>query len=221
MSKEITKKQEVSIQQLFDDVELQIKKDQLMVFLNQNPPVKWLKKNPYANNSVYVPIDKIEWMLNRFFGGYRVEILREGTMFNSVYVVIRLFYFNPITGKEVFQDGVGAKEVQVKKGSSPSQLENINSGAIERGLPNAESNAIKDAAHKIGRVFGSDLNRKDILPIMPDEKLQDVQREHESTRFKGVIETAESKEFLESQRHELENFPEHEELFNEKIKTFG
>lgn len=218
MSKEIVKKEDVvSVQQLFENVELQIKKDQLMVFLNQQPPKEWLKKNPYANNALYVPIDKIEWMLNRFFGGYRVEILREGTMFNSMYVVIRLFYIDPISGKEVFQDGMGAKEVQTSAGSSPAQLENIKSGAVERGLPNAESNAIKDAAHKIGRVFGSDLNRKDLLPISTNKSLSDVKREKDIERFLAVIKNAKSVDDLTKGNVSIDDFPECLEAYNDRM----
>lgn len=221
MSKSVAKKQEiVTVQHLFENVELQIKKDQLMVFLNQQPPTKWLKTNPFANNSLYIPIDKIEWMLNRFFGGYRVEILREGTMFNSVFVVVRLYYNDPITGKEVYQDGMGAKEVQVDKGSSPSQLEKIKSGAIERGLPNAESNAIKDASHKIGRVFGSDLNRKDLAPISENKDLLAVKHEKESVRFSELIRNAKGLVDLELIADDLEDYPEHKDEFHEKIKSF-
>ena len=211
-----------TIQELYDNTDLAITRDNLNVFLNQNPPQAWLKTNPYANNSLYLPIDKIEWMLTRFFKEWRVEVLREGTMFNTVYVVVRLFYKDPITGKELWQDGVGAKEVQTKKGASAADLSAIISGAIERGLPNAETNAQKDAAHKIGRVFGSDLNRKDVIPFTADEKLQDVKREKEIDRLRRLIEAAEQEQDLVDLAEHVEVMADDElnELFAEKQKSF-
>src|SRR5690606_25892933 len=211
-----------TIQELYDNTDLAITRDNLNVFLNQDPPQSWIKINPYANNSRYLPIDKVEWMLTRFFKEWRVEVLRESTMFNSVYVVVRLFYKDPITGKETWQDGMGAKEVQTKKGASASDLSAIISGAIERGLPNSETNAQKDAAHKIGRVFGSDLNREDIIPFAADEKLQDVKREKDIDRLRRLIEAAEQDQDLVALAEHVEAMADDElsELFAEKQKSF-
>lgn len=63
------------------------------------------------------------------------------------------------------QDGVAAKEMQTaaQSGALKMDFSNINRGAIELAIPNAKSQAIKDAAHHIGRIFGSDLNRKNTL----------------------------------------------------------
>lgn len=212
-----------TIQELYDNTDLAITRDNLNVFLNQDPPKSWLKKNPYANNSLYLPIDKVEWMLTRFFKEWRVEVLREGTMFNTVYVVVRLFYKDPITGVELWQDGVGAKEVQTKKGAPASDLSAIVSGAIERGLPNAETNAQKDAAHKIGRVFGADLNRKDVIPFSADEKLHDVKRQKETDRLKELINRADDKDSLRELKEHIQ-LQDDDELLNKyysKLLTFG
>lgn len=211
-----------TIQELYENTELAITRDNLNVFLNQDPPKSWLKKNPYANNSLYLPIDKVEWMLTRFFKEWRVEVLREGTMFNTVYVVVRLFYKDPITGVELWQDGVGAKEVQTKKGAPASDLSAIVSGAIERGLPNAETNAQKDAAHKIGRVFGADLNRKDVIPFSADEKLYDVKKQKEIDRLIELINRAENESALTDLADHVEAMDDEEltELFAEKQKSF-
>jgi hypothetical protein len=48
---------------------------------------------------------------------------------------------------------------------------NINSGAISIAFPIAETLAVKDAAGKIGKVFGADLNRKDVIEFKPDIEL--------------------------------------------------
>jgi hypothetical protein len=76
---------------------------------------------------------------------------------------IRLHYLNPITGEWSFHDGVGAADIQVKAGSSASELQNINRNATGMALPIAKSYALKDAAHHLGKLFGKDLNRADAV----------------------------------------------------------
>ncbi|GIV35327.1 MAG: hypothetical protein KatS3mg031_2862 [Chitinophagales bacterium] len=62
-------------------------------------------------------------------------------------------------------EGVGAAPVKTAQGSGALDLDKMNSSALMTGFPAAESFAIKDAAEKLGRIFGSDLNRKDVLSL--------------------------------------------------------
>ena len=62
-----------------------------------------------------------------------------------------------------WQDGVGANPLQVNSGKKPMDSDEIKSNAVMLALPIAETNAVKDAADKIGRIFGRDLNRKDTM----------------------------------------------------------
>lgn len=163
-----------TIQELYADTELAVKNDQLSVLLNQNPPDKWVKKHPYIQNYFYLPIDKVEYLLKKIFKKYRIEILREGTAFNGVYVVVRVWYQNMITGDMDYHDGIGAAQLQVKSGTSPADLQNINNGALSMAFPIAKTVAIKDACDHFGRLFGSDLNRKDTVSYSLDEKLQNI-----------------------------------------------
>jgi hypothetical protein len=160
--KTIDKKQLPSLQDLQLNVQEAYKQDQLNLLLNQQPPESWVKIHPFAK-SKYVPIEKVEHLLTRIFGEWRVEILREGQMFNSVYVAVRLHYKNPITGEWQYHDGLGAVGVQTDKGESASNLAAIKQDAIMKALPAAESYAIKDAAEKLGDIFGKNLNRKDAI----------------------------------------------------------
>jgi hypothetical protein len=70
-----------------------------------------------------------------------------------------------------FMDGVGAAELQTKTGASASDLAAINTGAVMMALPMAKSYAIKDAAENLGKLFGRDLNRKDVLAYTTDTNL--------------------------------------------------
>lgn len=145
------------------DVAEAFKNDQLNMLLNQHPPQAWVKQNKFANNSNYLPIDKVEYLLTRIFQRWRVEVIDFKQMFNAVSCHIRLHYLNPITGQWDFHDGVGAADIQVKAGASASDLASINRNATGMALPIAKSMAIKDAADHLGKLFGRDLNRKDTL----------------------------------------------------------
>lgn len=160
-----------TIQDLYVDIEQVKEQDALMVLLNQPPPEKWIKEHPYIKGYRYLPIDKIEFLLKRIFKKYCIEVLREGTSFNGVYVVVRVHYQNPITGQMDFHDGIGATQLQTAKGTSPADLANINNGALAMAYPLAKTVAIKDACDHFGKSFGSDLNRKDTLDYGIDTKL--------------------------------------------------
>jgi hypothetical protein len=147
------------------------RQEALTVLLNNDPPKTWIKEHPYIKGWMYVPIDKVELMLDRIFKKYNIEILREGVAFNACFVVVRVHYFNPAIGAMMYHDGIGACELQTKKGASPADLNNINRGAVSMAFPIAKSLAVKDATDHLGRVFGRDLNRKDIAPFKPNEEL--------------------------------------------------
>ncbi len=131
----------------------------LQVLLNQPPPEVWVKRNPYAGNTAYLPIDKIEYLLTRLYTTWHVEVLSYSLIANSCAVHIRLHYRCPITGNMLTQDGVGAAPIQVNEGASPMSPGAMKAHGVQMALPSAETFAIKDAAEKIGRIFGRDLNR--------------------------------------------------------------
>jgi hypothetical protein len=155
-----------------DNIELAFKQDQFNQLVNVEPKKDWIKTNKYANNSKYIPIGIVETLLQKLFKQHRVEVIREGVMFNSVYVTVRLHYLNLINNEWTYHDGVGAVQLQTKSGSSPAELQNINNNAVMMALPMAKSYAIKDAAEHIGAIFGRDLNRKDVLELTPDNSIQ-------------------------------------------------
>jgi hypothetical protein len=155
------------------------KNDQLKTLLNQLPHKAWVKTNKFANNSEYLPIDKVEFLLDRIFKEWQVEVKETKQLFNSVQVTIRLHYKNPVNGVWYYHDGVAAKELQTQKGTGPllPDFSNINAGAIEMAAPIAKSRAIKDAADHLGKLFGRDLNRKETVEYTADESLRARQDE--------------------------------------------
>lgn len=138
-------------------------KDKFLEFINSPPPPQFVKEHPMIAGVKFIPIDKIELMLDKIFQVWRVEILDSGQLLNSIYVTVRLHYKHPVTGEMEKQDGIGAMAIQTDKGKNASELQWIKSDAIMKGLPAAKSYAIKDAAEHIGKLFGRDLNRKDTM----------------------------------------------------------
>ncbi len=163
---EIPKKQLPTLQELHHDIEQAFKNDQLNTLLNQPVPERWIKEHPVAKNVRYLPIDKVEFMLKRIFQEYKIEVLGYSQIFNSVACHVRLHYLNPLTGVWSFHDGLGAVGVQTEAGASAADMLKIKSDAVMKALPAAESYAIKDAAEKLGTIFGADLNRKDTIAFM-------------------------------------------------------
>jgi hypothetical protein len=158
-----------------DNIEIAFKNDQFNLLMNQAPNPAWIKENKFAGNSKYIPIGIVETLLQKIFKNYRVEILREGVMFNAVYIAIRLHYINLITNEWTFHDGIGGVQLQTKQGTSPADLLNINNNAVMMALPMAKSYAIKDACEHIGKLFGRDLNRKDVLEFSTDKNISITQ----------------------------------------------
>ena len=171
------------LKDLVSDVAIYEKTDELNFLLNQEPPAKWVKEHPFVRGHKYIPIDKVEFLLRKIFKKYRIEILREGTSFNGVYVCVRVHYLNPVSGEWDFHDGIGAIHLQVKKGSSPSDLANINNGALSMAYPLAKTLAIKDACDMFGKLFGSDLNRRDSLPASMDVKKKTNEEKEEEIKL--------------------------------------
>ena len=143
------------------DIDSYIEQGELKGILNQEPAKSWVKDHPFAKGVRYLPIDKVETMLDMIFQQWRVEVLNISQLAQSICCTVRLHYLNPITKKWSFHDGVGAVPLKTDKGFAASDLAHIKSDAVSTGAPAAKSFAIKDAAEHLGKLFGRDLNRHD------------------------------------------------------------
>jgi len=140
-------------------------KDKFRQYLNQAPAKSWIKEHPFAKDVDYLPIDKVEALLDAIFQDWKVEIKGVAQIAQSICVTVRLHYRHPLTGEWLFHDGVGATPLKTDKGYSAADLAHIKSDAVATGAPAAKAFAIKDAADHIGKIFGRDLNRKDTISL--------------------------------------------------------
>jgi hypothetical protein len=164
-----------TLQDLRSDIELKADQNALNVLLNAEPPKEWIKEHPMFKKVRYLPIERVEYLLTRIFLKWNVEVKAVQVIANSVVTTIRLYYQDPMSDQMLWQDGIGAAPLQTDKGAGAVDFNAIKSDAVMKAAPAAESYAVKDAAEKIGKLFGKDLNRAD--KIMYDSLLDLVQKE--------------------------------------------
>jgi hypothetical protein len=164
-----------TLQDLRSDIELKADQNALNVLLNAEPPKEWIKEHPMFKKVRYLPIERVEYLLTRIFLKWNVEVKAVQVIANSIVTTIRLYYQDPMSDQMLWQDGIGAAPLQTDKGAGAVDFNAIKSDAVMKAAPAAESYAIKDAAEKIGKLFGKDLNRAD--KIMYDSLLDLVQKE--------------------------------------------
>lgn len=182
------KKQLPKLAELYsENLERFTRSDALNFLCSQEPKKEWVKKHPYIKDHNYIPIGVVETLLLKIFKEIKIEVLQVGTMFNAVYCHVRLHYLDMTTGEWRFHDGVGACQLQTKQGSSPADLQNINNGAVTMALPIAKSFAIKDAAEHIGKLFGRDLNRKDVMEYVPEKSLN-IDKRNDDVEYTRTVE---------------------------------
>lgn len=166
------------IKDIYSD-KLTVQKDDVFVTLmNQPPQQKWVKEHPFIKGYKYLPIERVEYLLKTIFKRYRIEITGQGQSFNGVWVTVRVHYLHPITNEWDFHDGIGAIQLQTAKGTSPADLGNINNGALSMAFPNAKTEAVKNACKSFGKLFGSDLSRKEDISYNLDLTLIELTPEH-------------------------------------------
>lgn len=167
-----------SIAEIYSDTGMgALQKDSaFQILINNPPPQQWIKNHPTAKIKVkddkgneksvpakYIPIERIEWLLVNIFLKYKVKIKKVQLIANSVVVTVRLKYYDHIAKEWHWQDGVGAAPLQTDQGAGATDFMKMKSHAVMLAAPSAESYAIKDAAEKIGKLFGKDLNRADAI----------------------------------------------------------
>lgn len=207
-----------TLKELVENVEIYDKQDKFQYLMNQEPPKNWVKTHPYIKNHKYLPIDKVEYLLRSIFkSDYYIEITGQGTAFNGVWVKSRVHYRDLITGEWKFNEGIGACELQTKKGTTPADMSNINNGAISMAFPIAKTLSIKDACDHFGNLFGANLNRKDVIPYKTPESL--IERNDEEDRVKAFLNEASTQDDLEFIRPQLTQ--EYLPLFKEAQKRIN
>lgn len=119
---------------------------------------QYIKLNPYADNTPYLPIRVVEMLLDRmYFGLWKTHSLKQWRELNSICATITLEVFHPIQEIWISRSGSGAVPVQLQKDAEVHEFEKINKMALQKNVPSAKSFAMTNAARSLGRIFGRDL----------------------------------------------------------------
>jgi hypothetical protein len=123
---------------------------------------KIVEENLGGQRFRHLPVSHVEHLLKRlYFGLYQIEIISYGMIVNEVTVHCRIWTFHPILGQWMRYDGLGAIPVLQDAGTKVADfMQAKKTKALNLNLPAAYALAVKNAAKKIGKIFGGDLNRK-------------------------------------------------------------
>jgi hypothetical protein len=155
--------------------------DQIKTLLNMPVNQAWLKKHPMTGHP-YLPVDKVDYLLDRIYGRWELVVKNVFQIEQSVCAIVTLKVWNPNRGEWDYQDGAGAMPIQVDSQTPPADMTKIKSNAVQLAVPAAISYAKKDAADNLGTIFGRNVTRKDSLmfdptfkedPYIAEEKVDD------------------------------------------------
>lgn len=152
-----------ALKDLYND-KVEVRKNQeLNMILNADPKPEWKKKHPFISDYWYIPVERQEWLMTMIYGKWTIEVKNVQLIANSVTVTVRVHYLDPVTGNMEWVDGVGATPIQTDKEAGAIDFNKMKSSAIQMSAPSAKTYAFKDAVETLGKIFGKDLNRKDLI----------------------------------------------------------
>lgn len=134
--------------------------EKLTTKLNIGPDKRWLQKTP-DGKAWHIPVGIIENELRKDFAGLvQFEIISERRELNEYIVTARIRVFHPVIMQWMNYDGIGAVQItQDKDAALASFNETKKKNALQLNAPKAYAEALKNAAKKIGKKYGADINR--------------------------------------------------------------
>lgn len=127
--------------------------------LNEEPLKEKIQKH---QGYEYIPISVIEKDLDRIYSGLvQYECISYCQIFNEIACHARIKVFHPVIMQWMSYDGLGSAVIQQDSGTKVIDFSNYKkANALQLTLPKSYAEAIKNAAKKIGKRFGADVNRK-------------------------------------------------------------
>jgi hypothetical protein len=171
--------------------EFRIKMQNFTKLLNSKPKPEQVQKH---QGYEYLPISHIEKELDKiYFGLIQYEVISYNQIFNEISCHARIKVFHPVINQWMQYDGLGSAVIQQDKDTPVADFHLYKKGnALQLSLPKAYAEAIKNAAKKIGKKFGSDLNRKfeDVYEpmIKTENKKKKVALVYGSLGWKQIVE---------------------------------
>lgn len=134
--------------------------DKFTARLNVNPPESEVEINKQAGGKKYLPISFVQMKLDEtFLGMWSWKVRSFQVVANEILVQGDLEVFHPIAKQWITRSGTGAAMIQQTQGAEITDISKKIKNTLVKDFPHAEVEALKNAAKKLGKVFGRDLNR--------------------------------------------------------------
>lgn len=160
-------------------------------YLHKEPENKELRKNKYANDSVYLPISFMEMTLDEiFFGLWQTKNFKTEGIANEIVGSIELHYFHPVAKTWLCRVGAGAVQIQfeaeyetLSDGTKKKLKTNITdiskkiTNTLTKDYPHLKAECFRNACLSLGKTFGRDLNREfddQYKPVISKPKEPDI-----------------------------------------------
>lgn len=151
--------------------------------LNSKPPSSAMKQKDGVN---YLPISYYEMTLDSlYFGMWKTTNESTNIIANEIIVRLELHVFHPIAKVWITRVGVGASMIQQARGADVTDINSKYKNTMGKDYPSAKSEAVKNAAKSLGKIFGRDISRKkeavhDYNPMVNASKLKEIAEERQS-----------------------------------------
>lgn len=164
--------------------------------MNAAPEKDSLQPTP-DGKAQYLPVDYIENQLREDFAGmYQITIQSERRELNEYIVVARISVYHPIAAQWMQYDGLGVTQIMQDSGATLAQFNDTKKkNALEMNAPKAYSEAIKNAAKKLGKRYGGGLNRKHTDSYEPQYS-NEMDREMAEKELEGCKSQQEVKDLM-------------------------
>jgi len=133
--------------------------------LNAQPDENEIQVNKLANNSRYLPISFVRMKLDEMFAGlWNFELTTYQVIANEIVGTGILEVFHPVARMWIKRSGAASVMIQQlsQKNGGTGKISNIDDkikNTLVKDFPHLESEVLKSAAKKLGKMFGGDLNR--------------------------------------------------------------
>lgn len=136
---------------------------QLTMELKNKPLKNETKTNEHAGGAEYLPISRVESKLDYWFPLlWQTDNFSWSTIANEIVCSIQLWIYNPFLQEWITRTGVGATQIQYRKGTQDlTDVNNKIQKTLQKDFPAAKAEALKNAAKSLGETFGRELNRGD------------------------------------------------------------
>ena len=128
--------------------------------LNTDPPKSALKRDSRQGFN-YLPISYYEIMLDDiYFGQWTTTDIQTKIVANEIIVSLQLNVLHPISSTWLSRTGCGSSTIMQNSGASVTDISQKKKNALQKDYPKAKSEALKNAAKSLGKIFGRDIGRK-------------------------------------------------------------